>query len=372
MIHINMTCFRILLLTLIVIQNSSVVLLGRYSRASMTKDKLYIVNHLIIVTEILKLILASIIEFKITGGKLYQSIKLHVFKQPLDCLKIMIPSLLYLLQNSLLYVALSNLSAPIFQVTYQSKLLTTAIVSVIMLNRKYNLRQWVCLTFLGLGVAIVVLGESQNDNSSLVSKIAENSLIIEREKYKFLRGIIAVTIACFSSALAGVYFEMVLKNPVLPTDTNKKPVSLWMRNIEMAFFSVCIACVQLLCSTWYKANKPFMYGFNKWVWIIAILQAAGGLLVAAVIKYADNVLKGMATGVSVVFATVSSIIFFNTTVSLQFFVGATMILFSVYFFNNDVFFMKNIKTYTNHIYDIDIRFPHPRSISTASKSENLR
>ena len=87
------------------------------------------------------------------------SIQLHILDRPKDALKILVPALLYLLQNSLLYVALSNLTAPIFQVTYQGKLVTTAVVSVIMLQRKYSFQQWVCLVALSLGVAIVVLGE---------------------------------------------------------------------------------------------------------------------------------------------------------------------------------------------------------------------
>ena len=64
------------------------------------------------------------------------------------------------------------------------------------------------------------------------------------------------------------------------------------------------------------------------------LQAAGGLLVAAVIKYADNVLKGLATGVSVCFATAVSTVLFGTPLSGQFSMGATLILISVYLFSN--------------------------------------
>jgi solute carrier family 35 (UDP-sugar transporter), member A1/2/3 len=77
-----------------------------------------------------------------------------------------------------------------------------------------------------------------------------------------------------------------------------------------------------------------LHGFTTWVWILVLLQAGGGLLVAAVIKYADNVLKGLATGVSVVFATLLSMMLFNTPLSNQFTVGATMILAAVYYFSN--------------------------------------
>ncbi len=62
----------------------------------------------------------------------------------------------------------------------------------------------------------------------------------------------------------------------------------------------------------------------------------GGMLVAAVIKYADNVLKGMATGVSVATGTFFSMFLFGTTLSMQFGIGSMMILVSVYFFSNDL------------------------------------
>jgi UDP-sugar transporter A1/2/3 len=60
------------------------------------------------------------------------------------------------------------------------------------------------------------------------------------------------------------------------------------------------------------------------------------MLVAAVIKYADNVLKGLATGVSVVVATAASMVLFGTPLSGQFSMGAAMILVSVYLFSNNV------------------------------------
>lgn len=251
-------------------------------------------------------------------GNLWQSLQDHVFNAPLDALKIMVPSLLYLVQNSLLYVALSNLSAPLFQVTYQAKLVTTALVSVVMLQHSYSTQQWICLVVLSLGVAIVVLGEGGN------KKTEENNT-----KQSLTLGLIAVSIACFSSALAGVYFEKVLKRK------DATPVSLWMRNIQMAFFSVLIALFQYAGST-DAQSVPFLHGFFPWVWILVCLQAGGGLLVAAVIKYADNVLKGLATGVSVVVATMCSMMLFGTPLSLQFSLGATLILAAVYVFSNPI------------------------------------
>jgi UDP-sugar transporter A1/2/3 len=45
-------------------------------------------------------------------GHLYEDIIL----QPMDCLKVSVPSFVYVIQNNLLYVAVSNLEAATFQV----------------------------------------------------------------------------------------------------------------------------------------------------------------------------------------------------------------------------------------------------------------
>lgn len=315
--------FKLLLLGLMVVQNSSVVLLGRYTRASKATDDLYVVNHFIMAAEFGKLVLSCFLETFHESNNLMASLKTHVLDHPLDCLKISIPSILYLLQNSLLYIALSNLTAPMFQVTYQTKLLTTALMSKVMLNRNYSMKQWICLFTLGCGVAFVVLGGDENKKSDDPEKPVQN----------MTTGLVAVTIACMSSALAGVYFEKVLKKP--KKEGERAPASMWMRNVQMAFFSVVIAYIQFWNLKPEEASKPFLHGFDMNVWLLVACQSMGGLLVAAVIKYADNVLKGMATGVSVVVSTACSTIFFGTTLTTQFGVGAHVILVSVYFFTND-------------------------------------
>eukprot|EP00538_Stauroneis_constricta_P011738 CAMPEP_0119546984 /NCGR_PEP_ID=MMETSP1352-20130426/1208_1 /TAXON_ID=265584 /ORGANISM="Stauroneis constricta, Strain CCMP1120" /LENGTH=346 /DNA_ID=CAMNT_0007591773 /DNA_START=96 /DNA_END=1136 /DNA_ORIENTATION=+ len=322
---LNGPTFKLMLLAAMVLQNSTVVLVGRYTRSSVPEDELYIVSHLILMTEVGKLLLSFVFEHVTSGGKLKESVKMHILDNPLDAMKIMVPAVLYLVQNTLLYVALSNLTAPMFQVTYQGKLVTTAIVSVLMLNRKYSTQQWVCLVTLSIGVAIVVLGASSDKEEKAASG-----------KQSLVTGLTAVTVACLSSALAGVYFEKVIKSKV--TNDNKPPVSVWMRNVQLAFFTICTTVLQSLFQRTKEADagKGYFHGFTFWAWVLILLQAGGGLLVAAVIKYADNVLKGLATGVSVCVATAASTVFFGTPLSGQFSFGAIFILTSVYFFSNPI------------------------------------
>ena len=336
--------FRLFLLFMMTAQNTSVVLVTRYTRVGISNEDMYVINDLVMITEVGKLVLAAALEYNHTNGQLVRSIQENIFDRPCDFFRILIPSLLYLVQNSVLYIAISNLTAPMFQVTYQCKLLTTAIVSVIMLQRRYSTKQWICLTLLGLGVAIVVLGAREDTGGSGAKSSSDDSANAQN----LFAGLMAVTIACLCSAFAGVYFEKVLKHSTNDGGHARAPVSMWMRNVQMAFFSICIALINMYRerdARGYSGDvdenndplmKPFMHGFTAWAWVIVALQAGGGLLVAAVIKYADNVLKGMATGVSVATGTLASTFLFGTTLSMQFGFGAMMILFSVYFFSNDL------------------------------------
>lgn len=340
----NDQAFRLFLLFMMTAQNTSVILVTRYTRVVSKNEDLYNINDIVMITEVGKLVLAAALEHKYTNGHLLLSIRENIFEQPLDFFRILIPSLLYLLQNSVLYIAISNLTAPMFQVTYQCKLLTTAIVSVVMLQRRYNLKQWICLTLLGIGVAVVVLGASEGGKKARDGGDKTDSANAQN----LFAGLVAVTVACLCSAFAGVYFEKVLKHSTNDGGHARAPVSMWMRNVQMAFFSICIAMVNMYREYGDRGYtgetdaddnpvpKPFMHGFTAWAWVIVALQAGGGMLVAAVIKYADNVLKGMATGVSVATGTFFSMFLFGTTLSMQFGIGSVMILVSVYFFSNDL------------------------------------
>ena len=80
------------------------------------------------------------------------------------------------------------------------KILTTAAFSVILLRRRLSSLKWFALVALALGVGIVQI------QVGLRNGRLERT---EATMYPF-KGFMAVAAACFTSGLAGVYFEMRL------------------------------------------------------------------------------------------------------------------------------------------------------------------
>ena len=67
--------------------------------------------------------------------QLLTNLRQNVWERPTDLLKMAVPACLYVLQNNLSYVGVSNLDGPTFQLLYQLKMIITALLSTVMLNR---------------------------------------------------------------------------------------------------------------------------------------------------------------------------------------------------------------------------------------------
>ena len=122
-------------LFLLVAQMVGLVLLMRYSRTHIAPDQpLYLASSAVFVMECMKFIICCCVITYQSGGALLGELQEHVINSPVEMLKLCVPSLLYTVQNNLLYLALTNLDAATYQVCYQLKILTTALFSAILLQ----------------------------------------------------------------------------------------------------------------------------------------------------------------------------------------------------------------------------------------------
>lgn len=237
-----------------------------------------------------------------------------------ESFKVLIPASLYALQNNLAFYALNNLDPATYQVAYQLKILTTALFSVLIVNKRMRRKQWFALFLLFLGVSLVQLPQNDDKNLSHVASSTDG-----RSR---LLGLLAVIACCMSSGFSGVYFERLIKiNP---------HQSLWIRNFQLAIFCLIISIIAMFYQDYGRIQEfGFLQGYSTLTWIIVFLQAFGGLVVAAVVKHADNVLKGFATSISIILSTLLSFYLFdNFNPSANFYCGATIVITSTILYSS--------------------------------------
>jgi UDP-sugar transporter A1/2/3 len=211
------------------------------------------------------------------------------------------------------------------------KILTTAGFSVLLLHKKLSLGQWLALLFLAIGVAIVQI-QTKGGGSMKAAADAMFSPSVNMHSMNAFNGFMAVAAACFTSGLAGVYFEMVLKN----SQTN-----LWVRNVQMSAFSVLPALLPVIFSRGADWGMMGMFhDFGGWAWMTIAIQVFGGLITAIVIKYSDNILKGFATSLSIIISFLTSVALFDFQISFTFTLGSLVVLTATWLYNQPKWSLK--------------------------------
>lgn len=246
-------------LVALVLQNSGIAILMRWSMINKPVEEQYIPSTAVLWSEVLKLVLSSLLCYYFDAkASLRTFVSILDTEGRQDIGKLCVPSVLYTLQNSLQFISMANLSAPVFQVLYQLKIITTAVFSVMILSRRIYSTQWLSIIALAAGVALVQL--SQHASAGGGSK--QNSMI----------GLISVLCGCFTSGFAGVYFEMVLK---------ASASSIWVRNIQLSIIGIVIsAAACYLRDSAALSSRGFFAGYGVDVYGVIFLQVRRHLLPA--------------------------------------------------------------------------------------------
>ncbi|PIO69121.1 UDP-galactose translocator domain protein, partial [Teladorsagia circumcincta] len=149
-----------------------------------------------------------------------------------DALKVLVPAVVYTIQNFLLYVAVENLPAATYMDQKMSndrekaERLAAAVVNDISTTEMPTIED-----------AFTRLMDSTPDvvnNTTLAPAALGEMTRPKREVHEqnSILGFIAVLVACCLSGFAGIYFEKILKG---------SDVSIWIRNIQLALPSIFFA-----------------------------------------------------------------------------------------------------------------------------------
>ena len=83
-----------------------------------------------------------------------------------------------------------------------------------------------------------------------------------------------------------------------------------------------------------RSRDAFFHGYDSLVCTVVVVNALGGMIVAMVIKYADNILKGFATGISTLLSTLCSIVLFGFQPNILFALGAAVVISSTFMYSS--------------------------------------
>jgi UDP-sugar transporter A1/2/3 len=305
-----------IVLILLCSQSVSIALLMRFSKTMEREESAgpaYLSTAAIFLSEILKLPICIFMAWWTTRKEvsLWQLLRDEIWAKPVMTMKTGVPAFAYTVQGNLILVAVANLEAPVYQVIYQCKTLFTALFSRLFLSRVLEYSQWMALFVLVAGMVTAVLATNFSTSASTQQNV--------------LTGLVSLVIVGLLSAGASVYFEKMLKTEI---EGPAKAAGLWLRNIQLGLFALPLSAGAMLLNDWDQVREyGILQGFdNVVVWLVVLLIGAGGLLVAATMKYADNIVKCFATAIAIVLDIVLSIPIFHFIPSWSFIVGAPLVI----------------------------------------------
>lgn len=148
---------------------------------------------------------------------------------------------------------------------------------------------------------------------------------------EYISGILAVLCMVMTSGYSAIYFEGMLKKP-------GEKLTIWERNFQLALYS----CILLFGVSVYEysndttGNSGWFQGWSIITVLLAFNGAIGGLLVAATLKYADAILKTLATSAAIILSTYLGYYFLDGPLDIFVTIGtiATILAIFNYTFDN--------------------------------------
>ena len=313
--------FKVIILILLVIQNSSLSFFMSYSKI-IAKEH-YSQTAIILCSELLKLVISFtmiLVNFKSKNHQSFMSYLIFLIK---NSLLSSVPAVMYFIQNLLYGVALSNIEPGLFSILQQVKTLVGALLSVLLLKRILTFTQWRAIFSLILSLIIVEQSTRPDTSHDVDDQM--------KQEGNYFLGVVCAILVASTSGFNGVIMEIILKNVTSQTHT----FDLWERNLQLALYSIAFCFIKLLTTeNELVINGTLFEGFSFYAICFIIDNSLGGILVAMVLKYCDSIIKGLALSIAIIINSLLSYFFFNGVLGLQYFIGALCVIISVQNFND--------------------------------------
>ncbi|MCO5613692.1 hypothetical protein L7F22_067970 [Adiantum nelumboides] len=291
-----------------------------------------------------------------------------------------IPAGLYVCQNFFQIIAVTTISPLVYQSVSQSKILVVAVLSILLMGRKLSIKHWSSILVLLFGIQVVRFYDNETGAqaierpiSSIVDsfhKISQTSVKSEILFSPSTRGTFLLLLATTFGGLAAVSLERLMK---------KKGAKLWYQNTQLSFFSFLPAAALVVYDCYKTGDYNFMRNFGFWPWMTVLTRAAGGIVVALVIRYTDNILKSFATSSAIVLSLLVGCLVNVQLPSIGLLLGTLLVITSTLLFAYADKLEKQAKINSNYLKEqqdleqaplMESPLQSPISISSSSSSPN--
>eukprot|EP01138_Halocafeteria_seosinensis_P001980 gb/GECG01002028.1/.p1 GENE.gb/GECG01002028.1/~~gb/GECG01002028.1/.p1 ORF type:complete len:409 (+),score=23.02 gb/GECG01002028.1/:1-1227(+) len=250
-----------------------------------------------------------------------------------------IPSVLYMVDNNLMYVILIFIAPATQQLLWNVKIIWTAVLFRFFLKRILTRLQWGALLLLLVGVITTQSSKFLHEDGK--------QEVMTAETHDLLVGASLVLIGSFFSSLAAVYTEYVLKSQSTGND-------FWERNINMYIYGALFnACALLIKDGTNVFQRGMFYEYNIFTVMLVLDTAFNGLSTAGIYRYLDNI-TGVLAHVTAMLAVIAvSVWLFDFTINIVVTCGFCACVIGIWLYHHeplqDPSYIEKIKTTHKHL-----------------------
>jgi len=134
---------------------------------------------------------------------------------------------------------------------------------------------------------------------------------------------------CFFSGFGSVYTEYLFKDKKVPKGSDH----FAFQNAQLYVFGILFNGVEAVRTA--KGFDNLFQGITMKNFLLISLLAINGILIGAVQKHLDSIIKGYIYAFSSILVIVVSFFLFDYIITLPFLIGAVLVIFSVYTYNKE-------------------------------------
>ena len=325
---------KFIVLIALTVQNATHALMTRYSQGILKES--YSSTEVVLVAEVVKLIVSAYLtvadksgETDAKGEGLNKLLWLTMNSR-----KIILLVILYSTANILAFYALERVEASVYTVVSQGKIVTTAVFAIIFLGRQINATKWRALTQLVIGCCLVA---SPAFSRQVCVSEADAGAAEDTGYGSAMVGVSCVLIMISISGYSSIYFEGMLKK-------SNERITIWERNFQLALFSIIFLIAVVAGENLQQQggieisemHSGLFQGWTLFAVLISLVQATGGLLVASTLKYADAILKTLATSGAIVISALMNWALLGGTLDIFVCMGCVSTILAIFNYILDV------------------------------------